>query len=48
MCNDYRLKVYAATIGDVFADLKITLRLLEASCAKDIQEGNGGNLHGVY
>jgi putative SOS response-associated peptidase YedK len=29
MCNDYRLKVDAATIGDVFADLKITLRFPE-------------------
>jgi putative SOS response-associated peptidase YedK len=29
MCNDYRLKVDAATIGDVFADLRITLRFPE-------------------
>jgi putative SOS response-associated peptidase YedK len=29
MCNDDRLKVDAATIGDVFADLKITLRFPE-------------------
>jgi putative SOS response-associated peptidase YedK len=29
MCNDYRLKVDAATIGDVFAELKITLRFPE-------------------
>jgi putative SOS response-associated peptidase YedK len=29
MCNDYRLRVDAATIGDTFAELKITLRFPE-------------------